>query len=65
MEVVKMDFNRKYKTATHLQRERYHLLTDTIKTELSDDEKRYVLWLAGWDAETATTFSYIFAKLTN
>lgn len=60
-----MDFNRKYKTATHLQRERYHLLTDTIKTELSDDEKRYVLWLAGWDAETTAIFNSIFGRLAN
>lgn len=60
-----MDFNGKYKTATHLQRERYHLLTDTIKTELSDDEKRYVLWLAGWDAETTAIFNSIFGRLAN
>ena len=58
-----MDFNEKYRNATHLQRERYHLLMSTMKIELSDDEKKYVLWLAGWDVETTAVFNSIFVKL--
>jgi hypothetical protein len=60
-----MDFNERYRNATLLQRERYHLLISAIKTELPDDEKRYVLWLAGWDAETTAIFNSIFGRLAN
>lgn len=49
--------------APEWQRNRYEDLKNTIRAELTEDEKRYLLWLSGWDGETVVVFKNIFLKL--
>jgi hypothetical protein len=58
-------FKEKFDSAPPYQKKRYTELMKTVKADLTDDEKRYILWIAGWDEETAATFGSIFKKLQN
>ena len=60
-----MNFEEKFALAPAWQKARYVKFANTLGIELSDDEKRYLLWLAGWDQETEIVFTGLFSKLLN
>lgn len=59
-----MNFEESLNLAGNNQRARYGRLVSNFEgIELSDDENRYLLWLAGWDSETEAIFADLFKKL--
>ncbi|MDD3349941.1 MAG: hypothetical protein PHC40_03680 [Eubacteriales bacterium] len=61
-----MDFEMDFEQASSLKKERYRLLINSLgDIKLTDKEKGYILWLAGWDGETCAVFDGIFFKLQN
>jgi len=47
-----------------LQQERYDKMISAMPDiDLSDNEQRYLMWLAGWDGETQEVFTGLFGKL--
>ena len=58
-----MVFEKELVMAPQWQKDRYELLINPLEVELSDKEKRYLLWLAGWEQETSEVFMGLFKKL--
>ncbi len=59
-----LSLSKKLEAAQPWQIERYEKLLELFEgMELSDDEKRKLLWLAGWDTDTETIFRNLFTKL--
>lgn len=59
-------FEYKFKIAEEWQKQRYSRLIESFKgIELTDEDKRYLLWLSGYDSDTERVISNLFNKLKN
>lgn len=57
-------FEKRLADASDQQKIRYKKYLQSLENvELSDDEKRYLLWLCDFDKETFDTFNNLFKKL--
>ncbi|MCT8975529.1 hypothetical protein N4T77_02845 [Clostridium sp. CX1] len=57
-------FEYKFNNVGEWQKQRYFRLAENFKgIELSDEDKRYLLWLSGHDVETERVFSSLFDRL--
>lgn len=57
-------FEKRFADASDQQKVRYRKIIKSLEnTELTDDEKRYLLWLCDFDKETFDTFNNLFKKL--
>ncbi|WP_275372809.1 hypothetical protein [Clostridium tertium] len=59
-------FEYKFKIAEEWQKQRYSRLIENFKgIELTDEDKRYLLWLSGYDSDTERVISNLFNKIKN
>lgn len=59
-------FEYKFKVAEEWQKERYSRIIKNFKEiELTDEDKRYLLWLSGYDSDTERVLSNLFNKIKN
>ncbi|GLC32903.1 hypothetical protein [Clostridium omnivorum] len=57
-------FEYKFKIAEDWQKQRYLRLLESFKgIELSDEDKRYLLWLSSFDSDTERVFLNLFTKI--
>lgn len=57
-------FEKRFADASDQQKARFKKIKQSLQnTELTDDEKRYLLWLCDFDTETFETFNNLFKKL--
>lgn len=62
--MFKNTFEYKFNNAQEWQKQRYLRLAEHFKwIELSDEDKRYLLWLSGYDGDTEKVFSGLFDRL--
>lgn len=59
-------FEYKFKIAEKWQKQRYSRLVENFNgIELTDEDKRYLLWISGFDSDTERVISNLFNKIKN